>query len=66
MPGISICLISLDIWKNFEHVSNNMIIIVTNIIVLDFLFAWFVYSVAPQLTNLFFFKHELGRKNKES
>ena len=66
MPGFSICLIILDIWKNFEHVSNNMIIITTNIIVLDFLFAWFVYSVAPQLTNLFFFKHELGRKNKES
>lgn len=43
-----------------------MIIITTNIIVLDFLFAWFVYSVAPQLTNLLFFKHELGRKNKES
>ena len=66
MPGISICLIILDIWQNFEHVSNNMIIITTNIIVLDFLFAWFVYSVAPQLTNLLFFKHELGRKNKES
>ena len=66
MPGISICLIILDIWQNFEHVSNNMIIITTNIIALDFLFAWFVYSVAPQLTNLLFFKHELGRKNKES
>ena len=64
MPGFSICLIILDVWRNFEHVSNN-IIIITNLII-DFLFAWFVHSVAPQLTNLIFFKHELGRKNKES
>ena len=79
MPGFSIWLIIVDIWKGFEYTpdikcaralnmprySYNKIIIVTNVIILEFLAAWFVHPGAPQLTNLSF-SHELEHKNNET
>ena len=62
--------IILDIWKGFEYASdikcarvlnmprysyNNIIIDITNVIILEFLSAWFVTPGALQLTNLSFF-----------
>ena len=70
MPGFSICPIILDICQGFEYASgikyvrvpnklgysyNNIIIIVTNIIMLEFLSAQFVSLGAPQITILSFF-----------
>ena len=70
MSGFLICLIILEIWQGFEYVSgikfasvlnmsrnsyNNIIIIVTNVNILEFLSAWFVHPGAPQLTILYFF-----------
>ena len=67
MSGFSICLIILDIWHGFEYASdikyarvlnilqytyNKIIIIVTNIVILEFLSAWFVRM---QLTILISF-----------
>ena len=53
-----------------EYSYNNIIIIIiiiiTNFIILEFLFGWFVYPGALQLTNLSFFKHKLEHKNNES
>ena len=69
MPQFSVCLIILDIWEGFEYASeikharvlnrprynyNNIIIIVTNVIMLEFLSARFVHPGAPQLTILSF------------
>ena len=52
-----------------EYSYNNIIIIIiiiTNFIILEFLFGWFVYPGALQLTSLSFFKHKLEHKNDES
>ena len=69
MPRPSICLIILESWQGFEDASGikyvrllhmgqywfyNIIIIVTNIIILEFLYAQFVQPDAPQLTILSF------------
>ena len=69
MPEFSICLIILDIRKDFEYASDikcarvlnmpryscsNIIIIVTSVIILEFSSARFVYPGAPQLTVLAF------------
>ena len=68
MSGFLICLITLVIGQGFEYASvikyasilniaqysYNNIIIVTNVIILEFLSARFVHSDAPQLTILFF------------
>ena len=69
MPGFSICLIILGISQGFEYVSGikyawvvnmarysyNNIIVVTNVILLEFLSARFVHRGAPQLSILSFF-----------
>ena len=62
MPGFSIFLIIIDIWRGFEYASstkyvrvlhmplysyNDIIIIVTNVIILEFFPAQFVHSGAP-------------------
>ena len=64
MPGLSVCLIILDIWEGFECASgiryagvlkysyNNIIIILTD--VLEFLSTQFVHPSALQLTILSF------------
>ena len=59
----------LDIWQGFEYASgikyakvlnlwwydyNNITIIVTNVIILDFLSAWSVHSSAQQLATFSF------------
>ena len=69
MPGFSMCLIILDIWQGFECFSgviykkvlnmlwdsyNNITIIMTNVIILDFLFDRFVHLGTPQLNILYF------------
>ena len=68
MLGFSICLIILDIWQGFGHASGikcvgalyvpqysyNNIIVVANVILLQFLSSRFVYPGAPQLTILYF------------
>ena len=71
MSGFSKCLIILDIWQSFEYVSgikytrvlnmlrysyNNMVISITNAILLEFLCALFVHPGTPQLTISSFFK----------
>ena len=81
MPGFSIGLIILDIWHGFEDASgikcarvlnmprynyNKIIIIVINVIILEFFSARFVHSGALQLTILYFFNTELEHKNNES
>ena len=52
MPGFSICLITLNIWQGFEYDSgvnmlrycyNNIIIVVANVITLEFLSARFLH-----------------------
>ena len=68
MPGFSMKLIILDIWKGFQYATenkcarvlnisrysyNNPIIVVANVIILKFLSARFVDPGAPQLTILF-------------
>ena len=69
MPAFSICFIILDIWQGFQHVagikysrvlnmpqySYNTIIVVSNVIILEFLPAWFVHPGALQPTVLSFF-----------
>ena len=70
MPVFSIYLIILDIWQGFEYDSgikyarvpnileysyNSIIIVVTNVIILEFLSTWFLHPAAPQLTILSFF-----------
>ena len=70
MPGFSICFLILNIWQGSEYASaikyarflnmpwysyDNIIIIVINVIVLEFLSAWFVHTAAPQLSILSFF-----------
>ena len=77
MPGLSICLIILDIWQGFQYASgikysrflnmpsysyNNIIFIITNAIILEFLTAQFVHPGALQLTVLFF-SHKLELEN---
>ena len=67
MPELSTCLIS-DSWHSFEYVSgikyaevlnmpwysyNNIIIIVTKIVILEFLPARFIHSGFPQLKKIF-------------
>ena len=73
-------LIILDIWQGFEYASGikyarvlNMlrysysnIIIVTNVILLEFLPARIVLLGAPQVTVLSFLSHESQRKNNET
>ena len=69
MPGFSTCLIILDIWHGFEYASgikyaevlnmlrynyNNIISIVINIAILEFLSARFVHPGTLPLTILFF------------
>ena len=68
MPGFSVCLFILDFWQDFEWASGskygsvlnmprysyNNIIIVTNVIILEFLSVRFVHPGAPQLTILIF------------
>ena len=46
-----------------RHSYNNIIIIVTNVIILEFLSARFVHPGAP--LPFYLFKHELDYKNKE-
>ena len=62
MPGFSICLIILDIWQGFQYASGiryasvlnmlrysyNNIIIVTNVIIIEFLSTRFVH---PEFRN---------------
>ena len=70
LPGFSLCLIILDIWQSFEHISdikyamvfniqhfsyNNIIIVVTNVIILELLSARFVHPGYLQLNILSFF-----------
>ena len=78
MSGFSMCLIILDIWQGCEFVSGikyvgvlNMlwysydnIIIVTNILILEFLSTWFVHPGAMQLT--IFLTQVRRYKNNES
>ena len=69
ISGFSICLIILDIWQGFEYAAgikhprvlnvlrysyNDIIIIVTKVIVLEFLSARFVHPGAPKLTIILF------------
>ena len=68
MPEFSICLINLDIWQGFEYASAikyarvlnmrhygcNNIIIVINVIILEFLSARILHLGAPQLAILSF------------
>ena len=56
MSGFSICFIILDIWQGFEYVeySYNNIIVVTNVIILEFLSAWFIYPGTQHLMILCF------------
>ena len=70
MPMFSVCFIILDIWQNFDYAPgikyarvlsmlrysyNNVIIIVTNVIMLEFFSARFVRLGPSQLTILSFF-----------
>ena len=70
MRGFSICRIILDICQGFEYASgikyarvpnmlgysyNNIFVIVTNVIMLEFLSAQFVSLGAPQISILSFF-----------
>ena len=74
-------LIILDIWHGFEYASgikyarvlnmlrcsySNIIIIVTNVILLEFLPARIVLLGAAQITALSFLSHESQRKNNET
>ena len=73
MSGFSTCFIILDIWLGFEYDSDikygrilkscNNIIIVTNVIILEFLSDRFVHPDTLQLT---IFLHELEHKISES
>ena len=59
----------VSVLNMLEYSYNNIviiIIIITNFIILEFLFGWFVYPGALQLTSLSFFKHKLEHKNDES
>ena len=70
MPGFPICLIILDIWQDFDYTSgikyvrvlnmlrysyDNIIVIVTNVVILEFFSAPFVHPGILQLTILYFF-----------
>ena len=69
MSRFSICLTILDIWQGFQYAAgikyarvlknlpssyNNIINGAINVIMLEFLYAWFVDPGAPQPTILYF------------
>ena len=76
MPAFSICLIILDIWQGFQHVAvikysrvlnvlqygYNTIIVANNVIILEFLPAWFVHPFALQPTILSFLNKSSDRR----
>ena len=81
MPGFPICLIILDIWQDFDYTSgikyvrvlnmlrysyDNIIVIVTNVVILEFFSAPFVHPGILQLTISYFFKHELKHRSNET
>ena len=45
---------------------NNIIVIVTNVVILEFFSALFVHPGILQLTILYFFKHELEYRSNET
>ena len=82
MPRFSICLIIIDIWHDLEYAlgitygevlnmvgyCHNNINIVSNIVILEFLCARFIYIQASSATNHFFLFLKRARryKNNES
>ena len=79
MSRFSICLTILDIWQGFQYAAgikyarvlknlpssyNNIINGAINVIMLEFLYAWFVDPGAPQ--PFYIFQHELEQKNDET
>ena len=76
MSAFSICLIILDIWQGFQHVAvikysrvlnvlqygYNTIIVANNVIILEFLPAWFVHPFALQPTILSFLNKSSDRR----
>ena len=70
IPGFSICFINLDIWQKFEYVAgikytrvlnmsrysyNNILIIVTNVMALEFFSTWICMSTRSVTNNFIFF-----------